>query len=81
VHTTIKLPDDLIRQLETAAVSRGQTLDAFVCEALTMRLATMHQTSPPGWRGVFGVIEPKIVKRIDATLAAAFERVDLAAWR
>jgi hypothetical protein len=83
VKTTIEIPDELFRQTEASAESRGETLPEFIAEALASRVAS---TSAPGsdssgWRSVFGIADPEVVKLVDDVIAAELEQVDPADWR
>ena len=82
MKTTIEIPDELLRKTKAIAAARGETLHEFISEALTTRLGSADQTTPPsGWRSVFGLAELKMVQEIDGFLETEVERVDASEWR
>jgi hypothetical protein len=83
MKTTVEIPDELLRKTKATAASRGETLREFINEALTKQLASTSRTTRrrTGWRSVFGLAEPKDVRRIDAVLEAEVGQVNPSEWR
>lgn len=46
VRTTIRLPDDLYRQVRVGAAAGGETLTSFIENALRAALARQHESPP-----------------------------------
>lgn len=81
VKTTVELPDALFRKTKSHAAERGQTLKAFVTEAIEARLADKTRETPsrpPPWMSGFGKLWRlrKETARIQAIVDAEFERVE-----
>lgn len=83
MKTTIEIPDDLFRKAKATAALEGDSLRQLICDALETRLASSprSETDRSGWRTVFGLAEPKTVKRLDRRIAADLERIDSSEWR
>ena len=83
MKTTIEIPDELFKKAKATAALHGESLRTLVCDALEARMASLAQTQTdrPGWRGVFGLADPKSVARLDALIAGDLEDVDPSEWR
>lgn len=84
MKTTIELPDELLRRAKAEAALRGESLKAFIEEALTERLRRVGAEPPapePGWRRVFGRAEAEDVAEVDAIVERDLEVVDPEEWR
>ena len=81
MKTTIEIPDPLFRQAKSRAAERGQTLKAFVTEALQERLQTNASTVRPGeprWMQGFGKLRRlrKETRRIQSRIDERFEVIE-----
>ena len=81
MKTTIELPDPLFRQAKARAAERGQTLKAFVTEALQERLRA--KTSParlgePPWMQGFGKLRRlrRETRRVQSRIDERFEVIE-----
>jgi hypothetical protein len=83
MKTTLEIPDDLFRRTKATAALRGESLKELVCEALEAHLERRlaNDSSPRGWRSVFGQARQEEVEEIDAIVSAEFERIDPTEWR
>jgi len=74
VKTTLEIPDALFRKAKARAAERGQSLKAFVTEALQERLAARGTTGAPvepEWMGGFGAL-----RRLRRETARVQARID-----
>jgi hypothetical protein len=81
VKTTLEIPDVLFRRVKSKAAERGQTLKAFVGEALQEKLAPRPRparASEPEWMRGFGKLRRlrQETRRIQGSIEDAFEVVD-----
>lgn len=83
MKTTLEIPDALFRATKARAAHRGESLKAYVCEALRARLEKEGAgfDEAPGWRKVFGRARADEVREVDAVLDDDLERVDPEDWR
>ena len=83
MKTTIEIPDDLFKKAKATAALQGESLKDLICDALETHLvsAPAPRNSRSGWRSVFGLAEPKSVRRVDEAIAADLEKIDPAEWR
>jgi hypothetical protein len=77
------VPDSLYRQIKARAALRGQTVRAFLLEAIRDKLASSRSPGkvPRGWRSVFGKAEQKDIDELQQLLDTEFARVDPDEWR
>jgi len=82
MKTTIEIADDLFRRTKATAALRGESLKDFVAAALGFYLdrQSPESSTPSGWRSVFGSVQAKDVRQIDAIIDEEFERIDLHEW-
>lgn len=81
MRTTLDLPDDLFRESKAQAALRGQSLRAFVTEALAAHLARDGATdSEPPWRALFGAAEPRQTREVDSVVESEFGRIEPERW-
>jgi hypothetical protein len=80
VKTTIDIPDEVLRTVESAAAVRGETVRDFVVEALEAHLRS-GQKGHTGWRAVLGRAHADDVRAVDEVIAAEFETIDPADWQ
>ena len=81
MKTTLEIPDALFRKAKSRAAEHGQTLKAFVTEAIETRLAGEARGTPsqePPWMRGFGKLRRlrKETARIQAIVDAEFENVE-----
>ena len=81
MKTTIEIPDVLFRRVKSTAAERGQTLKAFVGEALQEKLAPRQGSArggQPEWMRGFGKLRRlrQETRRIQESIHDAFELVE-----
>lgn len=81
MKTTLEIPDPLFREVKSKAAARGQTLKAFVNQALREKLtqrASLAGVSEPEWMRGFGKLRHlrKETERIQVRIREAFEVVE-----
>ncbi len=81
MKTTIEIPDPLFRKAKSRAAERGQTLKAFVTEALQARLASdlvARRVDAPRWMDGFGKLRRLSAEtaRIQRVIDAEFDVVE-----
>ena len=81
MKTTIEIPDPLFRQAKSRAAERGQTLKAFLTEALQERLQANARNARPGepqWMQGFGKLRRlhKETRRIQSRIDERFEVIE-----
>jgi hypothetical protein len=81
MKTTIELPDPLFRQAKARAAERGQTLKAFVTEALQERLRANTGPAPlgePPWMQGFGKLRRLRgeTRRVQSRIDERFEVIE-----
>ncbi len=83
MKTTVEIPDGLYRQIKAEAAIRGQTVKAFLLEALQHKLLTQSSVQPKraGWRSVFGKAKAADVNALQRELDKEFSQIDLDAWK
>jgi len=82
MKATLEIPDDLFRRTTATAALRGESLKEFVSEALEAHLERRgaNDSSPRGWRKVFGQARQEEVEEVDAIVAEDLERIDPTEW-
>lgn len=83
MKTTLEIPDPLFRRAKSIAARDGKSLKQFVNEALEEKLKARESPAKPGWLELFGAMKTHgaELRRIDATIAAEFERIDPEDWK
>jgi hypothetical protein len=81
MKTTLEIPDPLFRKAKSKAAERGQTLKAFVSEALQEKLAANAsgvRLGEPAWMQGFGKLRRLRAEtmRIQARIEEAFEVIE-----
>ena len=81
MKTTIEIPDVLFRKVKSKAAERGETLKAFVREALQEKLASRRgpaRSGDPEWMRGFGKLRHlhRETARIQERIHEAFEVVE-----
>ena len=83
MKTTIEIPDELFKRAKATAALQGESLRELICDAIETHLVSV---SPPrddrsGWRGVFGLADPKAVAKVDEFIDADLEQIEPSEWR
>ena len=83
MKTTLEIPDPLFRRAKSIAARDGKSLRQFVNEALEEKLRAGSSSAKPEWLNLFGVMRAHgaELRRIDAAIAAEFERIDPEDWK
>jgi hypothetical protein len=87
VKTTLELPDTLLRRAKALAASRGESLKAFVTEALVAHIATksggIRHPDEPAWMKYYGGLAHIAgeVKRMQREIDTVFGSVDPEDWK
>ena len=81
MKTTLEIPDPLFRRAKSKAAERGQSLKAFVADALEEKLsakANRARPAEPEWMQGFGKLRRlrKETTRIQSRIDAAFEVIE-----
>ena len=81
MKTTLEIPDPLFRRVKSTAAARGQSLKAFVTEALQQKLdgnPPRGGALEPDWMQGFGKLRRlrRETRRIEARLEQVFEVVE-----
>jgi hypothetical protein len=81
MKTTLEIPDALFRKAKSRAAERGQTLKAFVTDAIEARVADKvrgTRSHEPPWMKGFGKLRGlrKETARIQSIVDAEFENVE-----
>jgi hypothetical protein len=83
MKTTVELPDTLYRRVKARAAMNGQTVKAFLLDALRDKLA--HDRSAAvgesGWKAVFGAARADEIAEVQRIIDAEFSRVDPDDWK
>jgi hypothetical protein len=87
MKTTLELPDPLLRRAKAMAAARGESLKAFITEALLAHLAAKsggaRTDDEPVWMKSLGGLAhiSGEVKRMQREMDSEFGHVDLADWK
>jgi hypothetical protein len=78
MKTTVDIPDSIYRQLKARAALRGQTVKAFLLDAIKDKLASRasNQKGPSGWRSVFGRATQMDVEELQPIIDVEFSRIN-----
>lgn len=81
MKTTLEIPDHVFRRAKARAAEHGQSLRAFVTEALQAKLAERPGQSPPDappWMSGFGQLRPlrRETARIQRLIDRAFDVIE-----
>jgi hypothetical protein len=83
MKTTVELPDPLYRQLKARAALEGQTVKAFLLDAIRAKLSAdraakrgKKKVEQVGWRAAFGAADPDDVAEVQRLIDEEFERID-----
>ena len=83
MKTTIEIADSVYRQVKARAALRGQTVRAFLLEAIGEKLAEegTAENGPAGWRAVFGKASRRAVEDVQALIDHEFSHIDPEDWK
>ncbi|MEX2316733.1 MAG: hypothetical protein WD669_06250 [Pirellulales bacterium] len=83
MKTTVEVPDRVYRQIKARAASRGQTIKAFVLDALQDKLAKEKRSNgrKSGWRAVFGKAKKADVEAVQRAIDEKFSLIHLEDWQ
>ena len=87
MKTTLELPDPLLRKAKAMAAARGETLKAFITEALLAYIATKsglaRNADEPAWMKHYGGLAHITgeVKRMQREIDDVFGHVDPEDWK
>jgi len=82
MKTTVEVPDGLYRQLKAKAALQGQTVKAFLLEAIRDKLLTDKKstTDGQGWRAAFGKGDKEAIADVQRIIDEEFSQVDYEEW-
>ena len=83
MKTTVDIPDSVYRQIKARAALRGESVKAFLLEAVKDKLAASRdrEKGSSGWRSVFGKADQKAVEELQRILDEEFSRVEPGDWK
>ena len=81
MKTTIEIDEPIYRRLKARAALKGQTMRAFVAEALADKLAAESTRGTTGWRSVFGQAPPGTIDAVQAAIDEEFSRIEPESWQ
>jgi plasmid stability protein len=83
MKTTVELPDTLYRRVKSRAAMNGQSVKAFLLEALRDKLVRDRSSAngESGWKAVFGAARADDVAEVQRIIDAEFSRVDPDDWK
>lgn len=82
MKTTVEIPDKLYRQLKSTAAANGQTIKAFLVDAVQDKLSRDRapRQEAAGWRAVFGKANKKDMEAFQKVIDEEFSRIDPEGW-
>ncbi len=83
MKTTLEIADPVYRQVKARAALKGQTVRAFVVEAIKDKLDAEQSSrqAVPGWRAVFGKAPAEAIEELQQIIDDEFSRIDPELWR
>ena len=83
MKTTVEVPDRLYRQLKARAALQGQTVKAFLIEAIRDKLLSDKKDTAEvqGWRAAFGAADPETVADVQRIVDEEFSDIDPGDWK
>jgi len=76
--TTIELPDSVYDQVKAHAALQGTTVDTFLVEAISEKLA---EEQDQGWRSVFGKGDKEAIAEVQRIVDEEFSKIDPEDWK
>ncbi len=82
MKTTLEVPDSVYRQVKARAALKGQTVKAFVLDAIQDKLRTEadQRKQTKGWQSVFGKAPKDDVAELQKILDEEFSGIDAESW-
>lgn len=83
MRTTVDIADSVYRQVKARAALRGQTVRAFLLEAINEKLSAENapESGPSGWRAVFGKAPRRTIEDLQKEIDREFSRIDPEDWK
>ena len=83
MRTTVDIADSIYRQVKARAALRGQTVRAFLLEAINEKLSAENAptSGPAGWRSVFGKAARRSIEDLQKEIDREFSRIDPEDWK
>lgn len=83
MKTTVEFPDNLYRQIKARAALQGQSIKAFLLDAIREKLEIDGEVKEDevGWRAAFGTADPEAVAEVQKIIDEEFSKVDLKDWQ
>jgi plasmid stability protein len=81
MKSTIEIPDAIHRQVKARAALKGQSVRAFVIEALEDKLRAEKGGARGGWQSVFGKAGGEDLEALQRLIDAEFSRIDPGEWK
>ena len=79
--TTIELPDSIYDQVKAHAALQGTTVDVFLVDAISEKLAEEEDQAKPGLMSVFGKGDPDAVAEVQRIIDEEFSKIDPEDWK
>ena len=79
MKTVLDLPDEIMKDAEASAASRGESLQDYVAGAVESRLR--DERPRQGWRSVFGAARPDDVLAVDEVVSRDLETIVPGDWQ
>jgi len=82
MKTTVEVPDGLYQQLKVRAALQGQTVKAFLLEAIRDKLLSDKKSTAAGqgWRMAFGKGDKEAVADVQRIIDEEFSQIDYEEW-
>lgn len=83
MRTTVEIADSIYRQVKARAALRGQTVRAFLLEAINEKLSADNapESGPAGWRAVFGKAPQRAIDDLQTEIDREFSRINPEDWK
>jgi len=79
--TTIDLPDSVYSRVQAQAAQQGKTVDAFLVDAISDKLAEADDQSKLGLMAVFGKGDKEAVADVQRIIYEEFSKIDPDDWK
>ena len=83
MKTTVEFPDNLYRQIKARAALQGQSVKAFLLDAIREKLEIDGEVKEDdlGLRAALGTADPEAVAEVQKIIDEEFSKVDLKDWQ
>lgn len=83
MKTTVEIPDPLYRQIKARAALKGQTVRAYLTDALKDKIKSeaKNRNKKPGWLKLAGGLPDKAVREIQDIIDEEFSKIDPVEWK